>query len=76
VYDFSTHTRSAQTVAVLPKRAVILEGILVLADPDLRRLMDIEPSKRHAHVIIPEGGQNSVGVDMLITKVRAIARTA
>jgi uridine kinase len=122
VYDFSTHTRSAQTVAVLPKRAVILEGILVLADLELRSLMDIkvfvdtdpdlrmirrlerdvrergrsmesvvsqyldtvrpmhiefvEPSKRHAHVIIPEGGQNSVGVDMLITKVRAIARTA
>lgn len=34
----------------------------------------VEPSKRHAHVIIPEGGQNLVGVDMLITKVRSIAR--
>jgi uridine kinase len=34
----------------------------------------VEPSKRHAHVIIPEGGQNLVGVDMLITKIRSIAR--
>ena len=99
---------------------MIVEGILVLADPELRELMDIrvfvdtdadlrivrrlkrdvakrgrsmesvvsqylesvrpmhlefvEPSKRHAHVIIPEGGQNLVGVDMLITKIRSIAR--
>ena len=34
----------------------------------------VEPSKRHAHLIVPEGGQNSVAVDMLITKIRAIAR--
>jgi len=120
VYDFSTHTRTARTVEVAPKKAVIVEGILVLADPDLRGLMDIrvfvdtdadlrmirrlqrdvaergrsmksvvaqyldtvrpmhlefvEPSKRYAHVIIPEGGHNLVGVDMLITKIRSIAR--
>ncbi len=120
VYDFATHTRTADTVEALPRCAVIVEGILVLADPELRELMDIrvfvdtdadlrivrrlkrdvakrgrsmesvvsqyletvrpmhlefvEPSKRHAHVIIPEGGQNLVGVDMLITKVRSIAR--
>jgi uridine kinase len=120
VYDFATHTRTAETVEVLPRSTVIVEGILVLADPDLRDLMDIrvfvdtdadlrmvrrlkrdvakrgrsmesvvsqyletvrpmhlefvEPSKRHAHVIIPEGGQNLVGVDMLITKIRSIAR--
>ena len=119
VYDFSTHTRTTETVEVVPRSAVIVEGILVLADPDLRDLMDIrvfvdtdadlrmirrlqrdvaergrsmasvvsqyldtvrpmhlefvEPSKRYAHVIIPEGGQNLVGVDMLITKIRAIA---
>ena len=36
----------------------------------------VEPSKRHAHVIIPEGGQNLVGVDMLITKIRSIASRA
>jgi len=122
VYDFSTHTRTVDTVEVTPRKAVILEGILVLADPGLRSLMDIkvfvdtdadlrmirrlerdvrergrsmesvvtqylatvrpmhlefvEPSKRYAHLIIPEGGQNSVAVDMLITKIRAIATPA
>jgi uridine kinase len=122
VYDFSTHTRTDRTVEATPRRAVILEGILVLAERELRDLMDIrvfvdtdpdirfirrlerdvaergrsvesvvdqycdsvrpmhlefvEPSKRHAHLIIPEGGLNSVAVDMLITKIRAIARAA
>ncbi len=32
----------------------------------------VEPSKRWAHVIIPEGGYNKVAVDMLIARVRAI----
>jgi len=120
VYDFSTHTRTDRTVEATPRRAVILEGILVLAERELRELMDIrvfvdtdpdirfirrlerdlaergrsvgsvvsqycesvrpmhiefvEPSKRHAHLIVPEGGLNSVAVDMLITKLRAIVR--
>jgi uridine kinase len=34
----------------------------------------VEPSKRHAHVIIPEGGRNRVAVDMLLTKIRSILR--
>ncbi len=118
VYDFATHTRLAETRAIEPRRVLIVDGILVLAEPELRKLMDIrvfvdtdadlrllrrigrdirqrgrslesvirqyqettrpmhlefvEPSKRHAHVIIPEGGMNEVGVDMLITKIRAI----
>src|SRR5690606_22478968 len=32
----------------------------------------VEPSKRYAHVIIPEGGHNEVAIDMLVTKMRAI----
>ncbi len=32
----------------------------------------VEPSKRHAHIIIPEGGHNQVAVDMLITKIHSI----
>lgn len=32
----------------------------------------IEPSKRYAHVIIPEGKTNNVGIDLLITKIRSI----
>ena len=118
VYDFARHTRHAETRTALPRSAVIVEGILILAEPRLRALMDIrvfvdtdadirfirrlvrdlrtrgrsvddvvqqylgtvqpmhlefvEPSKRHAHVIIPEGGRNQVAVDMLITKIRSV----
>jgi len=32
----------------------------------------VEPSKRYAHLIIPEGGHNRVAVDMLLTKIRSI----
>jgi uridine kinase len=98
---------------------VIVEGILVLAEPDLRAQMAmrvfvdtdadirmirrlrrdmrargrtlesvveqyletvrpmhlefVEPSKRHAHIIIPEGGENEVAVDMLVARIHAIA---
>ena len=118
VYDFATHTRTTDTITVDPRNVVIIEGILILAEPALRDLMDIrvfvdtdpdlrvirrierdmterdrtmesvvdqymrtvrpmhlefvEPTRRWAHVIIPEGGHNEVGVDMLITKIRAI----
>jgi uridine kinase len=121
-YDFATHSRSSTTQTVYPRPVVILEGILILADPDLRRLMDImvfvdtdadlrilrrierdlkergrtldsivdqyldsvrpmhlefvEPSKRYAHVIVPEGGHNRVAVDMLITTIRSIVGKA
>jgi uridine kinase len=118
VYDFTEHARTDATVAAEPRSAVILEGILILADADLRDLMDmrvfvdtdadlrilrridrdlrergrdfqsivkqyietvrpmhlefVEPSKRYAHVIIPEGGYNKVAVDMLISRIRAV----
>ncbi|MDH3495155.1 MAG: uridine kinase [Gemmatimonadota bacterium] len=120
VYDFAAHTRSRETWTALPRKVVILEGILILAERHLRDLMDIrvyvdtdadirfirrlrrdlrdrgrtlesviqqyletvqpmhlefvEPSKRHAHVIVPQGGRNRVAVDMLLTKIRAILR--
>jgi uridine kinase len=35
----------------------------------------VEPSKRYADIIVPQGGLNTVAVDMLITKIRAILRT-
>ena len=118
VYDFATHSRLRMTRRIEPRPVLILDGILILADDQLRALMDIrvfvdteadlrlvrriardvaergrtyenvirqyldttrpmhlefvEPSKRYAHVIIPEGGLNQVGVEMLITKVRAL----
>jgi uridine kinase len=119
VYDFSTHTRAAKVVPLAPRKVLIVEGILILAEPELRALMSmrvfvdtdpdirmirrlrrdmrergrslesvveqyletvrpmhlefVEPSKRHAHVIIPEGGENFVAVDMLVARIRAIA---
>jgi uridine kinase len=118
VYDYETHSRSAETVTVRPAGIVLLEGILVLVSAELRRLMDIrlyvdtdaderfirrlkrditrrgrnvdqvieqylrtvrpmhlqfvEPSKRYADVIIPEGGLNFVAIDLIVTKVRDV----
>ncbi len=118
VYDFAAHARTTQTQCIQPRSVVILEGILILSDRDLRELMDIrvfvdtdsdlrilrrierdltergrslssvvqqylqtvrpmhlefvEPSKRYAHIIIPEGGHNRVAVDMLLTKIKTI----
>ncbi len=117
VYDFSIHTRKAETIHVEPKPIMIIEGILIFVDAALRSLMDIkifvdtnddlrfirrlqrdvnergrtvesvikqyletvrpmheqfvEPSKRHADVIIPEGGYNEVGIDLISGKIRA-----
>lgn len=116
VYDFVTHTRQRETVRVEPCRIILVEGILVLAEPSLRALMDIklyvdtdadvrfirrlerdvrergrsvdsivqqylgsvkpmhelfvEPSKRYADIIIPEGGYNSIALDMVIARLR------
>lgn len=101
IYDFETHTRTEETYTIAPEPAVIVEGILLLADPDLRACFDVrvyidtepdvrlmrriqrdivergrsvesvlaqyektvrpmhhqfvEPSKRYADIIIPEG---------------------
>ncbi len=116
IYDYSKHTRKTETVSVGPHHVIVLEGILVLDDPDLRDLMDIkvyvdtdadirlarrilrdikergreidnvlrqyestvrvmhlqfvEPSKRYADIIVPEGGYNLVAIDLLVTKIR------
>jgi uridine kinase len=116
IYDFKTHTRLNETRAVAPKPIVIVEGILIFAEPRLLELMDIkvfvdtpddirfirrlqrdlaergrtidsvieqyigtvrpmhmqfvEPSKRYADVIIPEGGHNLVSIDLLSGKIR------
>lgn len=115
LYDFTTHSRRAETQRVDPKKVIIVEGILVLAEPELRKRIDIklfvdtppdirfvrrlmrdvqsrgrsiesvvhqylhtvrpmheefvEPSKRHADLIIPEGGENRVALDAIISRV-------
>ena len=60
VYDYSIHNRSEETILVKPAPVIVLEGILIFA----------EPSKRRADIIIPEGGENIVALDMLIERVR------
>ena len=115
IYDFSTHERRSATAKVEPNPVIVLDGILILAERDLRELMDlrvfvdtdpdirfirrldrdlrergrdfdsvvrqylesvrtmhlefVEPSKRYADVIIPEGGYNKPAVDMLVTRI-------
>jgi uridine kinase len=116
VYDFTTHSRKAdESQHVVPKKVLIVEGILILAEPELRKRIDIklfvdtpadirflrrlmrdtktrgrtlesvveqymttvrpmheefvEPSKRYADLIIPEGGENQVALDAIISRV-------
>jgi len=42
IYDFTVHTRKAETMTVTPHPVVILEGILILQEPALRDLMDLK----------------------------------
>lgn len=115
VYDFAHHRRTEQTIHVEPQRVIMVEGILIFAEPRLRKLFDVkifvdtdadvrlirriqrdinergrtidsvinqyittvrpmhlefvEPSKRYADVIIPEGGLNTVAMDMVIARI-------
>jgi uridine kinase len=119
VYDFTRHARLSTTQPAMPRRALIVEGILVFVDPALRALMDIkvfvdtdddtrfirrlrrdvaergrtmesvieqyqstvkpmhlefvEPSKRYADIILPQGGHNAVAVELLLTLIRSVA---
>jgi len=121
VYDYVQHTRAKEIIHVEPVDVIILEGILVLEDADLRDLMDIklfvdtdsdlriirrimrdikergrttdsvieqylsavrpmhnlfiEPTKRYADIIIPEGGDNEVAIDLMVTKIKTILET-
>ena len=118
VYDFATHTRRPITQRVEPARVILIEGILVFAESELRQLMDmriyvdtdadirfirrlrrdvdergrtldsvihqymgtvrpmhlefVEPSKRYADIIVPEGGNNRVAMELIISRIRAI----
>ncbi len=117
-YDFSTHSRRPETVRVDPHPVVLVEGILIFVEKELRELMDVrifvdadsdlrfirrmqrdvhergrsqesvvtqylrtvrpmhlefvEPSKRYADVIIPEGGHNEVALAMIESRLRAM----
>ena len=116
VYDFSVHNRSDETIRVVPRKVIIVEGILIFADEALRDLMDIkifvdtdadvrlcrrikrdvnkrgrtlesvltqyqttvkpmhekyvEPSKKYADLVVPEGGKNFVALDMIMDRIQ------
>ena len=118
VYSFVEHNRTDEKVAVKPSKVIIVDGILIFENKELRDLMDIkvfvdtdadvrlarrivrdvrergrsmesvidqytttvkpmheefvEPSKKYADVIIPEGGFNSVAVKMLIENIKVL----
>ena len=117
-YSFVEHKREETTVEVVPKKVIILDGILIFENKELRDMMDIkifvdtdadirfirrllrdvekrgrtlnsvvsqycttvkpmheqfvEPSKKFADIIVPEGGHNEVALNMIIEKVRSI----
>ena len=116
VYDFTVHNRSNETIRITPEKVIIVEGILIFENKQLRDLMDIkifvdtdsdvrlcrrivrdvrergrtlesvvdqyqttvkpmheqyvEPSKKHADIIVPEGGKNIVALDMIVGRIR------
>ena len=116
IYDFVTHTRSDETEHFEPKPVVIVEGILIFAEPRVLDLLDVkifvdtpddirlirrlkrdinergrsfeqtlwqfehtirpmhfefvEPSKRHADIIIPEGGNPEITTEFICGLVR------
>lgn len=118
VYSFVEHNRIDERVVVKPSKVIIIDGILIFENKELRDQMDIkvfvdtdadlrlarrilrdvrergrsmesvinqytttvkpmheqfvEPSKKYADVIIPEGGFNSVAVQMLIQNIRSL----
>lgn len=120
VYDFTTHSRTGQTERVNPQRVILVEGILIFAEAQLRSMFDVkifvdtdsdlrfirrlqrditergrttetvinqylstvrpmhlefvEPSKRYADIIIPEGGLNEVAMDMVIARIEALLK--
>lgn len=115
VYDFTVHNRSEKTEELIPKPIILVEGILIFAEPRLAEQMDIrifvdtdsdvrlarrfvrdteqrgrsvrsvseqwqntvkpmhelyvEPSKKQAHIIIPNGGKNRIALDMIIARL-------
>lgn len=117
IYDFVEHARKTQTRRVEPVSVIIVEGILIFADSELRDRLDVkifvdtdpdirvfrrirrdmesrgrtffqirdqyyrtvrpmhlqfvEPSKRWADLIIPEGGDNRVALDMVVGNLRS-----
>jgi uridine kinase len=120
VYDFTIHNRVDETVEVYPAKVVVVEGILIFENQELRDLCDIkvfidtdadvrilrrilrdvsergrtldsvitqylttvkpmheqfvEPSKKYADIIVPEGGYNRVALEMLNERIHSLLK--
>jgi uridine kinase len=120
IYDFTTHTRTNKTINIPSNPVILVEGILIFVDPELRKKFDVklfvdtdpdirlirriqrditergrtvesvlhqyqatvrpmhlefvEPSKRYADIIIPEGGHNIVALEMVIARIESLLR--
>ena len=120
IYDFRLHRRAPETRRVEPLPVVLVEGILIFAEPELRKLFDVkifvdtdadvrlirrirrdiaergrsldsvveqyqttvrpmhlefvEPSKRYADLIVPEGGENAVAMEFLFARLEQLFR--
>ncbi len=120
VYDFKTHSRTTQTIEIQSQQVILVEGILIFVEAELRKLCDVkifvdtdadirfirrlqrdieergrttasvvrqyldtvrpmhlefvEPSKRYADVVIPEGGLNTVAMDMVVARLESLLR--
>lgn len=120
VYDFTIHNRIDETVTVRPAKVIVVEGILIFENKELRDMCDIkvfidtdadvriirriirdveergrtldsivnqylttvkpmheqfvEPSKKYADIIVPEGGYNRVALEMLNERIHALLK--
>jgi uridine kinase len=120
IYDFANHSRTERTYTVQARGVILVEGILLFAEPALRDLFNVklfvdtdsdirfirrlqrdiaergrttdsvihqymttvrpmhlefvEPSKRYADVIIPEGGFNAAALDMVVARIETLLR--
>ncbi len=60
-YDYELHNRAATNVTTLPAKVIIVEGILVR--PMFFEYID--PTRRHADLIVPRGGENPSALEVL-----------
>ncbi len=120
IYDFSTDSRTGKAIRAEPRNVILVEGILIFVDADLRKWFDVkifvdtdadlrfirrlhrditergrttesvikqylntvrpmhlefvEPSKRYADVIIPEGGHNKAALDMVVARIETLLK--
>ncbi len=116
IYDFTQHNRSSEVLTIVPKKVIIVEGILIFENEELRNMMDIkifvdadaderlcrriqrdvnergrtldsvieqylttvkpmhekyvEPSKKYANLVVPEGGRNYIALDIIMGRIQ------